>query len=222
MKAKLYFAKLKECKTEEEFMNQYESMMYELDEEVGSLIQQRNAKTNDAIKSCILEIDNKYKAILRLINKYKEELVSNPEESPEKDFIRNLKFLDDGFKAVYVELHPDHEWFFDINKHKKYIKEIEEVEKKKQEERNNFFLHAVTPFDQLTMDNLTSEILACLASLGSFSSLIGTGGITMEAAKPLAYRIALLRYWHSKGEINLGDVEIFEKDPEAWVKEHGM
>ena len=213
MKAKLYFNKLKENTTEVDFFKFYESMMYDLVKEAEDLILTRNAKRNESIRSCIMEIDNKYRAICRLIEKYKEEV-------SEDHFIKNIKFLDDGFKAIYVELHPEHRWFFDIDKHKKMIADINEENEAKKKRLNNFYLHKVTPFEELTMENLTSEILCCLQSLGSFSSIIDGKTITMEAARPLAYRITLLRWWLNKGEINLEDVKEWESNKEKWCRDH--
>lgn len=219
MKAKLYFNKLKECPNEEAFMEFYESMMYDLVKETEELIKTRNARKNESIKSCVLELDNKYKAIIRLLDKYKEELINEIDCDPDKDFIKTIKFLDDGFKAIYVELHPEHKWVFDLDKHKKMIKEMQEENEREKKRRDSFFLHKVMPFEELTMDNIHSECMACLASLGNFSHMVG-GGITLDCAKPLAYRITLLRWWIHKGEINLDDVKEWEADKEKWCQEH--
>ena len=220
MKAKLYFNKLKECQNEETFMEFYESMMYDLVKEAEELIKLRNAKKDESVKSCVMEVDNKYKAIIRLLNKYKEELINQIDCDPNLEFIKTLTFLDDGFKAIYVELHPNHKWVFDLDKHKNMIQNIKEENEREKKRRDNFFLHPVMPFEELTMDNISGEILACLASLGSFSQLIGSNGITIECATPLAYRIALLRWWKAQGRIDLDEVKDWEADKAKWCQNH--
>lgn len=220
MKAKLYFNKLKECPNEEAFMEFYESMMYDLVKETEELIKTRNARKNESIKSCVLEVDNKYKAIIRLLNKYKEELIKELDCDPDKEFLKTLTFLDDGFKAIYVELHPEHKWVFDLDKHKKMVKEMQEENERKQKRRENFFLHKVTPFEDLTMNNIHTELFACLTSLANFSHMIEDTGMTLECAKPLAYRITLLKWWIHKGEINLEEAKEWEVNKEKWCQDH--
>lgn len=209
MKAKEYFSKLMQNETENEFVNCYEEILFQLVTEVETLIEARNAKSMNAIKSCILEINQKYVALVNLLNKAK---ITRKEDRP---YLAEFTFLEDGFRDIYCEIHKDYEWVFKGLKRQNEKPNIHNYEPPKE-----LHLHRVTPFEKLTMDNLTTELLNCMASLGSFASVCDGNMITLDCARPLAYRISLLRYWLDKGEINLDDVKDFEKDPEAWVRKH--
>ena len=215
MKAKLHYAKLKECATEEAFYEAHETMMYDLVKDVEVLIKSRNAKRRDAVEACIKEVNDKYRAICRLHEKYQKEVDYG-------HFIKTIKFLDDGFKAIYVDLHPEHKWAFDLKKHcekvDKMREEIKRREEQEKERESSLFIHPVTPFEDLTMENITKEILCCMAALGSYAS----SGMPLQYMKKLAFRITLLRYWKDNGSINLDDVKEWEEDPEKWAKSHNL
>ncbi len=215
MKAKLHYAKLKECTTEEAFYEAHESMMYALVKDVESLIKSRNAKSRDAIEACIREVNDKYRAICHLHEKYQK-------EADCAHFIKTIKFLEDGFKAIYVDLHPEHKWAFDLKKHcekvDKMREDIKKQEEQREKQRDSLFIYPVTPFENLTMENITKEILNCTAALGSYAR----AGIPIEYMKKLAFRITLLRYWKGNGAINLDDVKDWEEDPEKWTKSHNL
>lgn len=101
MKAKEYYAKLKSFTSEDEFFEAQSQMMYDLVSDVENLIKTRKATAKHAIIACILEIDKKYKAFCRIHESQRDSL-------PDDCFIKNVEFLDDGFKAIYVELHKEH------------------------------------------------------------------------------------------------------------------
>lgn len=215
MKAKLHYAKLKECATEEAFYEAHESMMYALVKDVEILIKSRNAKSRDAIEACIKEVNDKYRAICRLHEKYQK-------EADYGHFVKTIKFLEDGFKAIYVDLHPEHKWAFDLKKHCEKVDKMREDIKKREEQqekqRDSLFLYPVTPFENLTMETIVKEIINCTAALGSYAK----AGMPIQYMRRLAFRITLLRYWKSNGAINLDDVKDWEEDPEKWAKSHNL
>lgn len=210
MKAKEYYRMLQEASdTEEGFEEGLEKVLTSMSDEVDELIRRRNAKSNDAIAGCVKEIDQKWRALVALHNKKKEKFELD-------GHLGRAILLDDGFKAVYVHLHPGREWMFDMKKHEQHIDELKVQERLRKQVMDSFAPYKVTPFEELTMDNLVKEIMNCTMAMGSYYTI----GIPIDWFRPLAYRVALLRYWKSKGAINLADVEEFEKDNRAWVLAH--
>ena len=137
MKAKAYCHKLAECKTDEELESSIEQMLKDLVKEADDLIVQRKAKSNSAIQSCVIEVNNKWKAMLRIHEEKKNNL---DYDVP----LRCAKFFDDGFKSAYVIIHPKRGWMFDIEQHKKVVEEAINEEKEKEEKKklrlNTIFL----------------------------------------------------------------------------------
>lgn len=211
MKAKEYFARLMKNETEDEFVKDFESVLYDMVKECENLIKTRNVKTREGRRSCVLEVNQKFVALINLLDKAKE-------TRQDREYLKEYKFLPDGFRDIWCSLHKDSEWIF---KDHKRADEKPDIEKQKRASNFTPMFHRVTPFEELNMGNLSKEILACLASLGSFSSICDGKHITMECARPLACRIALLRYWYKNGAINLDDVKEWEKDPLKWVQDHG-
>ena len=211
MKAKQYMWKLieaAETNSELKLMDEMSQMLEDLIKDADNLIETRRASTNKAIESCVLEVNEKYKAILRLHNKYKEE---NPDS-----ILSAVTLVGDGFKACYVELHPDRGYIFDIKKHKEMMDQKRKEYEEQKKALENFVPHAVTPYEELTMDNIYPEFFACLQSLANSHN----AGVPIDWLRPLAGRIALLKYWIGKKEINLDEVKEYEKDPQAWVQSH--
>ena len=207
MKAKEYYRTLQEASdTEEGFEEALEKVLTSMSNEVDELIRQRNAKSNDAIAGCVKEIDQKWRALVALHNKKKEKFELD-------GYLGKAILLDDGFKAVYVHLHPDRKWMFDMKKHEQHIDKLKAQEEQKAKIIESFAPYAVTPFEKLTVKDLNKEILACCMALGCYRSM----GIPVDWFKPLAYRVALLRHWKEKGIIDLAEAEEFEKDSKAWV-----
>jgi len=207
MKAKEYFARLMNNETEDEFIKDFESVLYDMVKECENLMKTRNVKSKEGQKSCVLELNQKYVALINLLDKARN-------TRADRDYLKEYKFLPDGFRDIWCSLHENSEWIFKDHRRTNAKPDIHREEPK-------LMFHKVTPFEELTMENITSEILACLASLGSFANCCDGKLITMECARPLACRIALLRYWHKNGAINLDDVKEFEKDPLKWVQDHG-
>lgn len=212
MKAKEWYKKFESCETEEQFQQKLEACLLSLVEEANELISKRRCKSPDAMAACINEVNTKWFAIKRIHDKNKKN------KDWHHPILSEAELLEDGFKAVYVHFHPKNSWFFDINKHKKMIDEKNEEIERRKKKLENFTPYAVTPFEQLTMDNLVNEIFCCITALGQYADV----GIPVQSLKSLAQRIELLRYWSIKGEINLKDVEEFNKDKRAWLINHGM
>lgn len=210
MKAKEWYRTFEECETEEQFQIKLEECLRSLVKEANDLITKRKCKSPTAMTACINEIDNKWFAIKRIHD--------NNRKNPEwyHPVLSKAELLEDGFKAVYVELHPKNKWFFDLDKHKKKVEERQKEIDEQKKAVDNLRPYAVTPYKDLTMENLSGEILCCTMALGNYVSC----GIPPQYLRGLAHRITLLRYWKVKGAINLQDVEEFEKDNEAWVASH--
>lgn len=207
MKAKDYYRILQESSNDEEkFEKALENILKSMSDEVDELIRRRNAKSNDAIAGCVKEIDQKWRALVALHNKKKEKFELD-------GHLGKVILLDDGFKAVYMRLHPGREWMFDMKKHEQHIDKLKAQEEQKAKIIESFAPYKVTPFEKLTVKDLNKEILACCMALGYYRSI----GIPVDWFKPLAYRVALLRHWNEKGIIDLTEAEEFEKDNKAWV-----
>jgi len=217
MKAKEYAQKLFELvENQDEFENFLEKSLKEFCAEADKLIKIRRAKSDESVAACINELNQKW---IALVNHYKK-LMNNEYEGWEKHIFPTL--LEDGFKSAYVLTHPNRGWYFDIKRHKKFIEE-ETAAREAQNRRiatQKFTPYAVTPYEQLTMDNITQEIMCCLMALGNYANM----GFPPQSIRPLAFRITLLRYWKEKGEINLEDVKTMEsyEDPRKFFKERGF
>lgn len=201
MKAKHWFNVLKSSNAEEEFDKNLNTCMGSLCKDADDIIYHRQAKSREAIASCIMEVNNKWLAIIRLWDRYREE---NP-ENPNLDIYLHK----DGFKAVYVSYNPKYKWAFDIEKHR------EDLERKASK-TNNLHLHKVIPLKDITSENITKEILCCLASLGSAHQ----AGFPLEWCEPLIMRIHFLKYMKMKGEINQTDINEYEENLELWFEKH--
>ena len=220
MKAKECAEKLfelaKEPKDHKEFENLLEKYLRQFISEADELIKIRRAKSDEAVAACINQVNEKY---LAMVNRY-EKLTNDEFQGWETTMCPTL--LKDGFKAGYVSIHPNRGWYFDIKRHKNFV-EMEEERREAQQKRiasKTLTPYAVTPYDQLTMENLIPEMMACLSALGHYAEM----GIPIQSMRPLAFRISLLRYWKEKGAINLDDVKAMESyaDPLDFFKERGF
>lgn len=217
MKAKEYAQKLFELVEEhEQFESQLEKSLKALCQDADKLIKIRRAKSDEAIAACINEVNAKWLAI---INHYKK--LTNQEYHGWETTMCPV-ILEDGFKAAYIHLHPNHGWYFNLSRHKKFVDETNAAREAQQKRiaAKKFTPYAVTPYEQLTMETLVTEILACTMALGNYAEM----GIPLQSLKPLAYRISLLRYWKAKGEINLDDAKEMENydDPGEFFEDKGF
>ena len=213
MKAKEYAERLISLvEKHEEFENELEKCLRALCQDADNLIKIRRAKSDQSVAACINEINSKWMAI---INCYRKTMENKYKEWAS---VMYPTLLEDGFKAAYVHLHPNRGWYFNLSRHKQWCDEKNaSVTKPK---AMNTMPYRVTPYEELKFEDLTMEILACLTSLGNMAEM----GIPVMALKPLAFRITLLRYWVSKGSIDLTDVEAMNsyEDPRKFFDERGF
>lgn len=217
MKAKEYAQKLFELvEKHEEFENLLERSLKALCQDADNLIKLRRAKSDEAVAACINEVNAKWLAI---INHYKK-LTNDEYQGWETTMCPIL--LEDGFKATYVHLHPNRGWYFDVNRHKKFVDDTNAAREAQQKRiaAKKFTPYAVTPYEKLTMETLVPEIMACLMALSNYAEM----GIPLQSLKPLAFRISLLRYWKEKGAINLDDAKEMEsyEDPRKFFEGKGF
>lgn len=228
MKAKEYFEQLKEChhidtlsvKTAEIF----DSMVDELDE----LIYKRNANKYrpQSMISCIKEIDNKWRALMNLWDKFRmsdESTHWQKEVMLTDNFVEKLLEERESYRQYYPELRSKRYKELVTEYEAKREKDNEELRKRLEKQNgdnqhvnvDNLSFYRVTPLEDITEENITHEILCCLGSLGSFMQT----GLSMECAKPLAARITLLRHWKEHG-IDKSEIPAFNEDPFGYTKKY--
>lgn len=67
MKAKQYFARLMNNETEDEFIKDFESVLYDMVKECENLMKTRNVKSKEGRRSCVLEVNQKFVALINLL-----------------------------------------------------------------------------------------------------------------------------------------------------------
>lgn len=210
MKAKDWYAKMVSCTTEDELTDTIGNCLKSLIEDARKLIKIRKATSDKAVAACINEVNNKWYAICCL-----HEKASYDESHP----LYDSKLLKDGFKAAFVHENPKMGWYFNLKQHKKHV----EVEQSKQDEKliigPTYKLFGVTPFEEITMDNINKEILENLYLIGRFHS---DPGVSMTLLMPLIHRARLLRYWSSVGVINQEEAIEMQKDPYEFFEKNNI
>ena len=219
MKAKEYAQKFFElADKQEEFETLLVKALKEFCQEADKLIKIRRAKSDESVAACINELNRKWLSLVSHYNK-----LTNQEYHGWETKLCPV-ILEDAFKAAYVHLHPNRGWYFDLNRHKQHVDRINAQRERdynmEKEASKNFVPYAVTPYEELTMDTLVQEIMACLMALGNYYQI----GFPPQSLRPLAFRISLLRYWKEKGAINLEDVKIMEgyENPANFFTERGF
>lgn len=160
--------------------------------EMKDLIKVRHITQDHGKFAVLKEVDNKWKTIVRLCK-----------QAPLVDVdIREDEFL------TYIHNN--------VPEFKKFIRiqEVDENGNIKKEEAEVPYFHKVIPLNEITNENITHEILACMYALGNYSQ----AGIPLSSLVPLAHRISLLRYWKETG-INHEQIEEYDKDPKKFVNE---
>lgn len=209
MRAKDYYRRLEECKTQEEFKEVFGAVLEDLCKDADDLLKRRNSKRREVVAAAINEVNQKWLALISLHErKRSDEQFGKP--------IYNCEFLKDGFKAVYVQAHPEYEWAFDFESHKKMVdNRIAEAEARSKM-LESFVPYRVIPYKDLTLETLPGEIMNRCAALGRYTSV----GMPLDWIKPLAQSVYLLRYWMCLKKIDLNDVTEFEADPMKWINDH--
>lgn len=197
-KAKTYCQRLIDANTIGDFNDEVKNIIKSLSEEVNELISKRQCKTNDAKKSCLLEVNNKWKSIC---SRYEYEI----NKLSEDDFHKTYKLNEDGFKAAFVEFNPGTEELFDLKTFKQNLKEREDDIKQVEN-----FAYKCLPLEDITKENINGEILNLLYAMSQYHKIF-----PLKYLKPLAYRITLLRYWSNNG-IDKSMIDEFNADPEKF------
>jgi hypothetical protein len=172
--------------------------------EIINLISIRHVTRDDGRFNVIKEVDNKWKAIVRL---YK------------KDSEKSKQLHGDQIPLLFGrELHEDEFLLYIYNnstEFKKFIR-IQEVDDDGNilEDNKPFCAHKPIPLNEVTNENISDEILSCLYTLGKYTDM----RMPQEWIKPLAFRISLLEHWEENG-INYDQIDEFEHDPERFVYE---
>lgn len=207
MKAKEAYKILQSCKTEDEVVSKVTDILEGFINDVKTLKEKRNIRSMTSLNSVVREVNQKWLAIVRIHEK--ERMNLDNANLP----ISAYELMPEGFEAVCAEAFG---YNFDLTSYKQKLAEL----KKRQEEQanalKNFTPYKVTPYEDLNMDNINHEILSLLYALGQYSSI----GISPNILKPLANRIAILRYWSKNGKIDLADVDNMNADPDKWIAEH--
>ena len=176
--------------------------------EMKELIKIRHITEDHATFMVVKEANGKWKAIVRLYQKDNGPPKPVVENSDEVILSKDLG--DEDFLYYIYQNVPEFKRFVNVQQVDENGKIIEEPK----EERKPINFHVVKPLKEITADNITSEIMACLLALGSYSE----AGMKLEWIKPLAYRITLLRYWKETG-IKYEQIAEFEKDNAKFVFE---
>lgn len=229
MKAIDYYNRLKEAKSDKEFETVLASCLDDLVYDANKLIKVRKAKSDDAVSKCILEVNDKWIAILNLRDKDKN---IDP-ESP----LWGTTLYRDGFKAAYVEINPKHKWFFDVKKHQTRMEEERRIQNYKNADESIEFwknqnlditnptliLYGLTPyteFENTEFDGgkIISNVLKALYILGSNSGSMNNF-VTIAYMKIIAKYIHVLRAWQALKKIDMSFINMnFNEIDEAVVK----
>ena len=203
MKAKEWYNVIKECKAPEEMKQKLDDCMRSLITDAVKMVKQRNCKTIGAAAAAIKDQDRKWKAIVSLHNKTCDSLESNIA-------IKYVVLDKNGFKKSFIANYPEFEEVF-------HLDEPNTIQQETKKEEKPIFFFKPTPYEELTQENLISEIMGCIHAVSVY---VTDMGMKPEHVRPLINRVSLLKYWHNKGKINLNDLEEFQKDENKWVREH--
>ena len=204
MKAKEWYSKMKEAKTEKEFETVLANCLKSLSEDADHLIKVRRAKSDKAIAACIDEVNNKWIAICNLHSSDTFE-----EDSP----MYKSTLIKDGFRGAYVHLHPNRGWYFDLKAHKGNVENIKTKLTTKDLCNPVLCSYGLTPYTKisdLSLDNMRSEFLQAAYVLGSLSH---TENVTNSVyMRILATHMLLIKYWIAYGKVDLDDVDLAYED----------
>lgn len=189
MKAKTYFATLKEAKSNEDLEQKIAEMLQDLCKEAEELIKQRCCKTEAAIASVINEVNTKYTRICELQASFRNE----PENMVHP--LAGIQLHQDGFKAAMVHLNKKYSFYFDLESHRHKME-------KAQANIPKIVPVPLTPLKDLKKEDLSEEFLKNLYLLGTYSK-----AFPLEVLRPLAKRIEIIKKWIDQGYIDLSDIK---------------
>lgn len=217
MRAKEYYELILDCKDKNQVESVLENILDGLTKELKTLISARGGmmdspKYRNIVSACLRETNMKWQYI---VTQFAMDIKAGriTEDNP----FRDNEFVKDAFKAYFVKLNPEFSFLFDVDKYEKWIEtEIERRKKVADEIRNKVpRFYKLTPLDEITKENIVSEILSISAAIGSYAS----AGLPISCMTGLAFRVTLLRWWNEHG-IDYEDIKEFEKDQEAWARSH--
>ena len=189
MKAKTYFATLKEARSNDDLEQKIAEMLQDLCKEAEGLIKQRYCKTEAAIASVINEVNTKYKRICELQASFR----NDPENLIHP--LASIQVHEDGFKAAMVHLNKKYSFYFDLESHKNKME-------KAQANIPKIVPMPLTPLKDLKKEDLLHEYVKNLYLLGTYSKVF-----PIDVLRPLAKRIAIIKKWIDQGYIDLSDIK---------------
>lgn len=214
MKAIEYYNKLKESKTSEEFKDALTRCLKDLVYDADKLIKVRRATSNEAVRKCVLEVNDKWLAI---INLYQKDKNIDP-ESP----LWGSTLYTDGFKNVYLNKNPNRGWLFD----KKDMQTRMDTEKRTQAFKNadesieywknqdlditnpTLILYGLKPYNEFTELNkseISRMIIRAFYILGDMSNDVMSGNmVSIAYSKIIAKYVYVLRAWMQIERIEMG------------------
>lgn len=196
MKAKEYFKRLCDDTSTLLLQARINNIHSDIVVEMKDLIKVRHITQDHGKFAVLKEVDNKWRTIVRLCK-----------QAPQVDIdIREDEFL------TYIHNNvPEFKKFIQIQ-------EVDEngniINKENDKPTEIPYFHKVIPLNEITNENITHEILACMYALGGYGQM----GMPLSTLKPLAHRISLLRYWKENG-IKYEQIEEYNKDPNKFVHE---
>lgn len=210
MKAIEYYNKLKASKTKEEFENELNNCLVSLIQDANKLIKIRRATSDNAVRKCILEVNDKWKAIVNL----RENDKNIDKDSP----MYAVYLVKDGFQAAYVMQNPKRRWMFDLEQHKRNVKQEQMQYDIKQLKQEGFdivnatlILFGFTPYTKIqdcTISDLRKLVLQgymTLSSIFGSNAAENTKGLWMRIIADYIFR---LNFWISIDKIDMEVVDM--------------
>lgn len=216
MKARDWYAKLKQASTQEEYENTLENCLRSLIQDADNLIKIRRATSDKAVSACIDEVNNKWLAILNM----RESDTTIPADHQ----MMKSKLVKDGFKAAYVHVHPNKGWYFDMKRHKVNMEQEQIKFMGFDLTKPVLILFGLTPYDKMenfTVNDLRKEFLHTAYQLGNISKSCATWPQHVVAvySKILARHMFLIKTWITVGKINIADVD---EDDTVIMEKYGV
>lgn len=225
MKAAEWYAKLKAAETDEDLERVLVNCLKSLVEDADKLIKIRKATSNEAIAGCIRDVNNKWIAIINCKAKDKNIDSGSP--------ISKAEFVDDGFKAAYVHIHPKRGWMFDLKQHKKRVERLQADHDRKQLKDEGLditnptlILHGLTPYTKITEYDCSlfqKEMLGGLYTLSKINSSGLPTGAKYIHMKIVADYISHLKVWLAIEKYDPAIIEMDIKDITPYIyKTYGV
>lgn len=216
MKAREWYAKLKATPTQEEYETVLENCLRSLVQDADNLIKIRKATSDKAVAACIDEVNNKWLAILNMRE--------SDTTIPSDHHMMKSKLVKDGFKAVYVHIHPNKGWYFDMKRHKANMEQEQMKFMGLDLTKPVLILFGLTPYDKMenfSMNDLRKEFLCAAYQLGNISKscTLWPQHVVSVYSKIIARHMFLIKTWITIGKINIADVD---EDDKIIMEKYGV